>query len=52
VHGRRRLIIRVLVDGRPVAHVAKDLGVSRATGYNWLARYGAEGDLGRPPAPR
>jgi hypothetical protein len=46
VHGRRLLIQRVVTDGRPVAHVVKDLGVSRATGYTWLARRRAEGDAG------
>jgi transposase InsO family protein len=46
VHGRRLLIARVVADGRPVAHVVKELGVSRATGYKWLARWRAEGDAG------
>jgi transposase len=46
VHGRRLLIQRVITDGRPVAHVVKELGCSRATGYKWLARWRAEGDTG------
>ena len=46
VHGRRLLIQRVVTDGRPVAHVAADLGISRATGYKWLARWRTEGDAG------
>jgi transposase InsO family protein len=46
VHGRRLLIQRVITDHRPVAHVVKELGVSRATGYKWLARWRAEGDAG------
>jgi transposase InsO family protein len=46
VHGRRLLIQRVIADRRPVAHVVKELGVSRATGYKWLARWRAEGDAG------
>jgi transposase InsO family protein len=46
VHGRRLLIQRVVTDGRPVAHVVQDLGISRATGYKWLARWRAEGDAG------
>jgi transposase InsO family protein len=46
LHGRRLLIQRVITDRRPVAHVVKDLGVSRATGYKWLARWRAEGDAG------
>jgi transposase InsO family protein len=51
VHGRRLLIQRVVVDGRPVAHVVKDLGISRATGYKWLARWHAEGDTGLHDRP-
>ena len=47
VHGRRLLIQRVVAQGRPVAHVVEELGVSRATGYKWLARWRAEGDAGR-----
>ncbi len=46
VHGRRLLITRVVGEGRPVAHVVKELGCSRATGYKWLARWRAEGDAG------
>jgi transposase InsO family protein len=46
LHGRRLLIIRVVHDQRPVAHVVKELGCSRATGYKWLARWRAEGDAG------
>jgi transposase len=46
VHGRRLLIQRVVAQGRPVAHVVEELGVSRATGYKWLARWRAEGDAG------
>jgi hypothetical protein len=38
VHGRRLLIERVVTGRRPVAHVVKELGCSRATGYKWLAR--------------
>ena len=46
VHGRLLLVLRVVVDGRPVAHVAPELGISRATGYKWLARWRAEGPVG------
>jgi transposase InsO family protein len=46
VHARRLLIERVVVDRRPVAHVVQELGVSRQTGYKWLARWRAEGDAG------
>jgi transposase InsO family protein len=45
VHGRTVLVERVR-SGRPVAHVAAELGVSRATGYKWWARYRAEGLAG------
>src|ERR1044072_2586578 len=45
VHGRAVLVERVL-SGRPVAHVAAELGVSRATGFKWLARFRAEGAAG------
>ena len=51
VHGRRLLIQRVVMDGRPVAHVVKELGCSRATGYKWLARWRAEGDAGLADRP-
>lgn len=46
IHGRRLLITRVVDQGRPVAHVVKELGCSRATGYKWLQRWRAEGDTG------
>ena len=44
--GRLILVQRVLGDGRPVAHVAREMGVSRATGYKWLRRYRQEGLAG------
>lgn len=44
VHGRRLLITRVVTEGRPVAHMVKELGCS--TGYKWLARSRAEGEGG------
>ena len=53
VYERQLLVARVLA-GRPVAHVVRELGVSRATGYKWLARYRAEGPAGlidRPSRP-
>ena len=46
VYARRLLVQRVLVDRRPVAHVVKELGCSRATGHKWLARWHAEGEAG------
>jgi transposase InsO family protein len=51
VHGRRLLIQRVVGEGRPVAHVAAELGCSRATGHKWLARWHAEGDPGLHDRP-
>lgn len=46
VHGRLLLVTRVRVDGRPVAHVAKELGVSRQCAHRWVARFDAEGEGG------
>ncbi|QCD58312.1 IS481 family transposase [Streptomyces hawaiiensis] len=45
VHGRRLLVERVH-SGRPVAHVAAELGVSRATAHKWVRRWRAEGSAG------
>ena len=33
----RLLLVQRVLAGRPVAHVVAELGVSRATGYKWLA---------------
>ena len=44
--GRRLLVDRVLRDGWRPATVAESMGVSRATVYKWLARYGSEGPAG------
>jgi transposase len=46
VHGRRLLVTRVVVDGRPVAHVAKELGVSRQCAHRWVKRFRTEGEAG------
>jgi transposase InsO family protein len=51
VHGRAELVRRVLVEGRPIAHVVVELNVSRATGYKWLARWRAEGPAGLHDRP-
>ncbi len=45
VHGRRLLVDRVRA-GRPVAHVADEMGVSRATAHKWVHRWRTEGDAG------
>lgn len=46
VHGRRLLVSRVVDDGRPVAHVAKELGISRQCAHRWVNRFRAEGEAG------
>ncbi|MET9140492.1 IS481 family transposase [Streptomyces parvulus] len=45
VHGRRLLIERVRT-GRPVAHVAAEMGISRPTAHKWIRRWRAEGEQG------
>jgi len=55
VRGRLLLVERVLGRGRPVAHVAKELGVSRQCAHRWIRRYRVEGAPGlhdRPSRPR
>jgi transposase InsO family protein len=42
----RLLLVQRVQAGRPAAHVAAEMGVSRATAYKWLARYRAEGSAG------
>jgi len=46
LHGRRLLVERVIRHGRPVAHVAKELGISRQCAHRWVARYRCEGGAG------
>ena len=43
--GRMTLIERV-EGGRPAAHVAHEMGISRATAYKWLRRWHEEGPSG------
>lgn len=43
--GRLVLVTRI-ATGRPVAHVAAEMGVSRATAHKWWRRYRAEGVTG------
>lgn len=45
VFGRQLLIARVEA-GWPAAHVAEQLGVSRATAYKWIRRHRVEGPAG------
>lgn len=40
----RRLIVERVAAGWPPAHVAEQLGISRATVYKWLRRYDSGGD--------
>lgn len=44
--GRRRLIDRILLDGRPISHVADEAGVSRQRLSVWLRRYELLGEEG------
>ena len=45
-HGRFLLVSRVVHDGRPVAHIAEELGVSRQCAHRWVACFKAEGESG------
>lgn len=45
-HGRLLLVQRVLDQQRPVAQVAKEMGISRQRAGEWLKRYRAEGEAG------
>lgn len=46
LHGRRLLVDRVIDHGRPVSHVAKELGLPRQCAHRWIARFRAEGEAG------
>ena len=45
-YGRWLLVQRIRVQGRPVAHVARELGVSRQCAHRWVARFDAQGYAG------
>ena len=45
-HGRVLLVQRVRRDQRPIAHVARELGVSRQCGSRWVGRYDRDGWAG------
>ncbi|SDO13529.1 leucine-zipper of insertion element IS481 [Streptomyces sp. cf386] len=45
VHGRRLLIDRVR-SGRPLAHVAAEMGISRPTAHKWIRHWRSEGESG------
>jgi transposase InsO family protein len=54
VYGRQLLIDRIIGDRRPVAHVAKEMGVSRQCAHRWMRRFhegGSEGLLDRSSRP-
>ena len=42
----RLLLVQRVLAGRPAAHVAVEMGVSRATAYKWLRRFREEGSTG------
>ena len=45
MHGRLLLVERVQA-GRPVAHIAAEMGISRVTAHKWVRRRRAEGEAG------
>ena len=42
----RRIIIERVLAGRPIAHVAKELGISRTCAHRWVSRYRTHGREG------
>ena len=42
----RRILCERIAAGRPVAHVAAEMAVSRTTAYRWWRRYRQEGEAG------
>lgn len=54
VRGREILVERVCRHGRPVSHVAKEMGISRQTAHKWINRFlqfGRAGLQDRSSAP-
>jgi transposase InsO family protein len=52
--GRRILVRRIQTDPRPIAHIAHEMGISRATASRWWTRYQQLGEAGlvdRPSTP-
>jgi transposase len=48
----RQVLVERVLAGRPAAHVAAEMGISRATAYQWPARFRAEGVQGLPLVAR
>ena len=46
VNGRRLLVERVRLQGWPVAHAAKAMGLSRQCAHHWLKRHDEQADAG------
>jgi transposase InsO family protein len=52
--GRHILVRRIETDPRPIAHIAHEMGISRATASRWWSRYQHFGEAGlvdRPSVP-
>jgi transposase-like protein len=50
--GRLTLVRRISAQpGRPVAHIAQEMGVSRTTAHRWWARYQQLGQAGLVDRP-
>ena len=46
MRGKLILSHRVVVEKRPVAHVAKELGISRQCAHRWVRRFREAGEAG------
>ena len=46
LHGRMLLVQRVRLEGRPQAHVAAELGISRQCAHRWVKRFDEQGPAG------